>query len=112
MSDSTKISDARRRLFDLVDQVIEHDDVVYIEHRDRSERVALVREGRLRYLEALEGSGEANPRSLVGTIKLVSDSATEDSATEDSAAELISESREAERLAFKRRLSEWTGSGE
>ena len=102
MSDSTKISEARRRLFDLVDQVIEHDDVIYIEHRDRSERVALVREGRLRYLESLVDSGEAHPGSLVGTLELVCDT---------SADETIAEVREADRLSVERRLEEWTDPG-
>jgi|GEM_PF-3733722 len=47
-----KISDARARLFDLVDEVIGGPEgVVLIEHRDRPERAALIGERYLRYLQ-------------------------------------------------------------
>jgi DNA invertase Pin-like site-specific DNA recombinase len=53
MDKSVKISDARARLFDLVDYVTgEEDGVVLIEHRDRTERAALVSERHLRYLQS------------------------------------------------------------
>lgn len=48
-----KISEARKRLFDLVDEVIGDDDeVVVIEHRDRPRRAVLVSEEHLRRLNA------------------------------------------------------------
>lgn len=53
MDRCVKISDARARLFDLVDEVIEaQEGMVLIEHRDRAERAALVGERYLRYLQS------------------------------------------------------------
>lgn len=73
----TGISEARRRLFDLVDWVIDHpDEVLYIEHRDRAERVALVREDRLAYLERRERDAHP-PRSLVGSVQVVGEGGVE-----------------------------------
>jgi hypothetical protein len=52
MDKSVKISAARARLFDLVDEVTGAEaGVVLIEHRDRAERAALVSERYLRYLQ-------------------------------------------------------------
>jgi PHD/YefM family antitoxin component YafN of YafNO toxin-antitoxin module len=53
MDRCVKISEARARLFDLVDQVTEaREGVVLIEHRDRAERTALISERYLRYLQS------------------------------------------------------------
>lgn len=52
MERCVKISDARARLFDLVESVTGEDGVVVLlEHRDRAERAALVSERYLRYLQ-------------------------------------------------------------
>lgn len=65
------ISEARRRLFELVDRVLDHpDEAVFIEHRDRAERVALVAETRLSALERRAGR-VGPPRSLVCSAALV-----------------------------------------
>jgi PHD/YefM family antitoxin component YafN of YafNO toxin-antitoxin module len=54
MDKSIKISEARARLFEIVDQVlVQRDGVVLIEHRDRSERAALISE---RYLRSLQST--------------------------------------------------------
>lgn len=45
------ISEARARLSELVAEVLESDEAISIEHRDRDERVLLVSEKRYRYLE-------------------------------------------------------------
>jgi hypothetical protein len=51
---SLSISDARARLPELARRLAEDPEgVVYIEHRDRAERIALVTERRLRYLESV-----------------------------------------------------------
>jgi hypothetical protein len=77
MPKRTTISDARRRLFDLVDWVLDNPDgVVYIEHRDRAARVALVREDRLAYLERRERATEP-PATLVGSVSLVGNATVE-----------------------------------
>lgn len=49
-----KVSEARRRLFDLVDEVTGEgeEEVVLIEHRDRAKRAALMSEEYLRHLRA------------------------------------------------------------
>jgi PHD/YefM family antitoxin component YafN of YafNO toxin-antitoxin module len=70
-----KISEARARLFDLVDQVTSAgESVVLIEHRDRAERAALVSEQHLRYLyatiEELRKRG-IRPFRLAGSMKLL-----------------------------------------
>ena len=58
MAEHTGISEARRRLFELVDRVLDHpDEAVYIEHRDRPQRVALVSEARLESLERRAARG-------------------------------------------------------
>jgi len=67
MSDSTNISRARRDLFELVDRVLDSDEAVFIRHRDRSERVAMVRESRLKYLEALRDPHPGHPERMEGT---------------------------------------------
>lgn len=67
------ISEARARLSALVAEVLQSDEAVSIEHRDREERVLLVSEKRYRYLEetvdrmATE-SGRASP--VAGSVEL------------------------------------------
>lgn len=101
MTKRAGISEARRRLFDLVDWVLEHpDEVVYIEHRDRAERVALVREDRLAYLERREREA-GPPEPLVGSIRLVPGAAVED---------VVAELRAESDLQTARRAAE-TGGG-
>lgn len=69
----TGISEARRRLFELVDRVLDHpDEPVYIEHRDRAEQVALVSAARLAALEQ-RAARAGPPRSLVCSAVLVGD---------------------------------------
>lgn len=75
MDRCVKISDARARLFDLVDEVIGVEGgVVLIEHRDRPERAVLVSERYLRYLqrtvEELRNLG-GQPFRLAGSARLV-----------------------------------------
>jgi len=54
---SLSISDARARLPELARYLSgAPDGVVFIEHRDRAERLALITERRLRYLESLVGA--------------------------------------------------------
>lgn len=69
---SITISQARAKLFDLVDQVLKTDQVVWIRHRDRDSRVALVSEERLKQLEsairALRRGGR--PFKLAGSIRI------------------------------------------
>src|SRR5690606_1252681 len=70
-----KISEARRTLFDLVDDVIERaDEVILIQHRDRKERVALVNESYIEYLratiEALK-AGDSDEFRLAGSMRLL-----------------------------------------
>lgn len=95
MRKRTGVSEARRRLFDLVDWVLDHpDEAVYIEHRDRRERVALVREDRLAYLERMERE-RGSPLTLAGSVEVVGDATVE-----EVIAELRTESgRQAERRA-------------
>jgi hypothetical protein len=51
---SLSISDARARLPELARRLAEDPEgVVFIEHRDRAERLAVITEKRLRYLESL-----------------------------------------------------------
>lgn len=74
MARTVKISEARARLFRLVDDVIDTDGIVSIEHRDREERVLLVSEKRFRYLE--ETLNELKKRTetlfhLAGSIDLL-----------------------------------------
>ncbi len=53
MGKPMKVSEARKKLFDLVDDVISEDDsVILIEHRDRTRRAALVSEDYLLFLQA------------------------------------------------------------
>ena len=52
MTRRMSISEARRKLFELAEYVATQDGVVFIEHRGKRERVALVSEARLTYLEA------------------------------------------------------------
>jgi hypothetical protein len=54
---SLSISDARARLPELARLLArDPEGVIYIEHRDRAERIALVTERRLRYLESIAAS--------------------------------------------------------
>jgi len=67
-----KISEARQRLFELVEQVTSGDEpVVYIEHRDREHRAALVSEAHLRYLEARAAAAGGAPFTLAGSMTLL-----------------------------------------
>ncbi len=53
MTRTLKISEARAKLFALVDEVTsEQESVILIEHRDKAERAALVSEQHLQYLYA------------------------------------------------------------
>lgn len=69
-----KISDARARLFDLVESVTgEAGGVVLLEHRDRAERAALVSERYLRYLQNTIGELRrhgSHPFRLAGSARL------------------------------------------
>jgi len=59
MSRTISISEARARLPELARYLRRAPQrVVFIEHRDMEERLALVTEGRLRYLEALVAAAE------------------------------------------------------
>ena len=59
MPRSISISEARARLPELARYLRRSPQrVVFIEHRDMEERLALVTEGRLRYLEALVAAAE------------------------------------------------------
>lgn len=75
MERKLKISEARARLFDLVDYVTrEERGVVLIERRDRPERAALVSEEHLRYLYATIDGLERKSRTpfrLKGSMKLM-----------------------------------------
>ena len=74
---SITITEARRRLFDLFEEVLERGDaVVAIEHRDRKERAVLVSESYVRSLEARVAALEAKNGSgfrLIGSATLVGD---------------------------------------
>ena len=74
MEKKLKISEARAKLFDLVDYVTsEEQGVVLIERRDKPERAALVSEDHLRYLYATIKGLESKHRSpfrLKGSMKL------------------------------------------
>lgn len=76
MDRSIKISEARKTLFDLVDRVTRSEEVVvWIEHRDREERAALVS---ARHLQSLYARIEAlqrrtNPFRLAGSMRLTGD---------------------------------------
>lgn len=83
-----KISEARQRLFELVEQVTSGDEpVVYIEHRDRQHRAALVSEAHLRYLEARAAAATRSaPFKLAGSMTLlVSDEELEQAMSADRA---------------------------
>lgn len=75
MDKKLKISEARAKLFDLVDYVTGEDHgVVLIERRNKPERAALVSEEHLRYLYAtIEGleSKQRSPFRLKGSMKLL-----------------------------------------
>lgn len=75
MDKKLKISEARAKLFDLVDFVTgEEQGVVLIERRNNPERAALVSEEHLRYLYAtIEGleSKQRSPFRLKGSMKLL-----------------------------------------
>jgi PHD/YefM family antitoxin component YafN of YafNO toxin-antitoxin module len=67
------ISQARARLSALVAEVLQNDEAVSIEHRDREERALLVSEKRYRYLEETvdrmtSESGRASP--VAGSVEL------------------------------------------
>ncbi len=71
-------SQARAELFRLMDEVVEFpEQTVLIQRRGREERVALVREGRLRFLEtclaALEARQPSKPFQLIGSLKVEGD---------------------------------------
>jgi PHD/YefM family antitoxin component YafN of YafNO toxin-antitoxin module len=75
MDKKLKISEARAKLFELVDYVTsEEQRVVLIERRDKPERAALVSEGHLRYLYAtIEGleRKDRSPFRLKGSMNLL-----------------------------------------
>ena len=75
MDKKLKISEARAKLFDLVDYVTSQEQgVVLIERRDNPERAALVSEEHLRYLYAtIEGleKKDRSPFRLKGSMKLL-----------------------------------------
>ncbi|HEX2091489.1 MAG TPA: hypothetical protein VHG28_03765 [Longimicrobiaceae bacterium] len=67
------VSEARARLFDLVEYVTETPDAaVVIEHRDRRERAVLINESHYQYLEALASrvrkEAESRPFRLAGSL--------------------------------------------
>ncbi|MGH7563506.1 MAG: hypothetical protein ACREK5_03670 [Gemmatimonadota bacterium] len=102
MTRTVKISEARAKLFDLVDFVIDaKDDVVLIEHRDRSERAALLSESYLRYLtgtlEHLRSDGLQDVR-LAGSMRLL--------VSEDELERSIAESRARDNLEAGRRFED------
>ena len=73
-SDALSVSEARARLFELVDEVTSNpDDAVVIEHRDRDERAVLVNADRYNYLvQAAHGVMVARERPfrLFGSMQL------------------------------------------
>jgi hypothetical protein len=74
MSRRVKISEARRTLFDLVEEVTSAaDGVVWIEHRDRAEAAALVSAQYLRGLERRleELRRQAGSFTLEGSMRVV-----------------------------------------
>lgn len=76
MPKTVTASQARATLFDLIDYVARSPgERVVISHRDRKERVALVSESRLRYLEAIADArrreAEKKPFKLIGSIELL-----------------------------------------
>jgi PHD/YefM family antitoxin component YafN of YafNO toxin-antitoxin module len=73
MGRTVKISEARRTLFELVEEVTSAEDaVVWIEHRDRAEAAALVSAEYLRGLERrLEELRRQTPFTLAGSMRLV-----------------------------------------
>lgn len=90
MSKHLSISEARAKLFELMDYVNREGAVVVIEHRDRSERAVLLSEARLKFLEthlrALKKQ-RGKPFTLAGSIS----SALSDADLEVSLAELKTE---------------------
>ncbi|MGH9162770.1 MAG: hypothetical protein ACRD2X_22620 [Vicinamibacteraceae bacterium] len=67
------LAKARAKLYELADYVASSPDaVVYLEHRGKKERLALVRETRLAYLEARAErgrAGDAKPFKLAGSLQ-------------------------------------------
>jgi PHD/YefM family antitoxin component YafN of YafNO toxin-antitoxin module len=61
------ISEVRRRLFDLFDEVLARGDVVVVRHRNREQRVVLTSEA---YLRSLETRAEAVDRAGDATFRL------------------------------------------
>ncbi len=100
MAKTSTISEARRRLFDLVDWVLDNPEgVVYIQHRDRAARVALVREDRLAYLERRDRQAGSAP-SLVGSVRLPAKATVDD---------VVAEVRADESRRAARRLTDLPG---
>lgn len=75
MPKTLKISEARKRLFDLVDAVTSDDaEIVFIERRDDPKRAALVSEDHLRELESRIAAlvkERASDFTLAGSMRLV-----------------------------------------
>ncbi|MPZ18013.1 MAG: hypothetical protein GEV06_08885 [Luteitalea sp.] len=67
------LAKARAKLYELADHVASSPDaVVYLEHRGKKERLALVREARLAYLEATVERAQARvtkPFKLAGSLQ-------------------------------------------
>jgi PHD/YefM family antitoxin component YafN of YafNO toxin-antitoxin module len=75
MGKTLKVSEARKRLFDLVEEVTsESEEIVWIEHRDRPARAALVSEDHLRRLHAtIEALRRRRPSAfrVAGSLEIV-----------------------------------------
>ena len=72
MSKRMSISEARQKLFELVEYVSTQEEaVVFIEHRDKAEKVVLLSEARLRFLETHVRElkkQKSSPFNLAGSI--------------------------------------------
>jgi len=101
MTRHMSISEARRKLFELAEYVAAQDGVVFIEHRDKRERVALVSEARLNYLEA---SLRELRRQVVKPFRLAGSIVSElsDDELEHALQELRSDAREQARAKIER----------
>jgi hypothetical protein len=97
-----KISEARKKLFDLVDDVIERgDEVILIEHRDRTERAALVKENYIVYLQATIAALKSELSSdfrLAGSMRLVGEQALEAAISENRSRQASLAGQKAENL--------------
>jgi PHD/YefM family antitoxin component YafN of YafNO toxin-antitoxin module len=97
------VSEARAKLFDLVEYVTETPDAaVVIEHRDRRERAVLIDESHYQYLEALASrvrkEAESQPFRLAGSI--------ESDFTAEEIEEWIDQNRREQAELFRKKLDE------